>query len=351
VPASDENVSVLIVDDSSSQRAALARVMKVQGLNVVGGAADAYMARDLIFKLKPQVLTLDLQMPGIDGLTFLEKLMAYCPMPVVILSSLTSAHSELALCAMELGAVEVCPKPSGINPQGDMERLALAIRRAAHARPRTLASLPSAQPLVLAQRLAMDRVVAIGASTGGTAALAALLPQLPAAHPPLVIVQHMPPGFTAPFAARLNKLCRLTVREARDGEFLAPGLALVAPAGLQMTVIGEAGRHQVRCKEGARQHHVAPSVDVLFNSMAQAVGARGVGLLLTGMGRDGAAGLLAMRQAGARCLAQDEASSVVWGMPGAAMQCGAAEEAVALPWMAQKLAGLLRSEGAHVERA
>jgi two-component system chemotaxis response regulator CheB len=337
--------SVLLVDDSSSTRAVLAKHLKAQGLDVLGGAADPYMARDLIFKLKPDVITLDLQMPHMDGLTFLSKLMAYRPMPVVVLSALTSANRDLALRAMELGAVEVFAKPDGSNHSEDMARLAMTLRRAAHARPRPEASLRQDLGAPFKGGIDLDRVVAIGASTGGTTAIQHLLASLPANVPPLLIVQHMPAGFTHTFARRLDSQSPMRVREALDGDLLLPGHALVAPGGMHMTLEGQPGRFRVRCAPGAPVHHVVPSVDVLFHSVARKAGAKAAGVLLTGMGRDGAEGLLALRQAGAATLAQDEASSVIWGMPGEAQRLGAAESLVPLNLMGSRLLSRLESSG------
>jgi two-component system chemotaxis response regulator CheB len=331
---------VLLVDDSSAVRAALAKGLRAQGLDVVGGAADPYMARDLIFKLEPDVLTLDLQMPHMDGLSFLAKLMAYKPMPVVVLSSLTSTHRDLALQAMERGAVEVFPKPDGRAPAKAMADLALALRRAAQAHPRRSAAPPLS--LSAGTGLDLDRVVAVGASTGGTGAIHTLLSSLPQPFPPLLLVQHMPAGFTETFAQRLDRIGPIRVREARDRDRLTANQALLAPGGQHMRL--ERGSDQilrVRTAPGAPVHHVCPSVDVLFHSVAQSVGAQGIGILLTGMGRDGAEGLLAMRRRGAPTLAQDEASSVVWGMPGEAHRLGAADALVPLSLMGGRLAGLL----------
>jgi two-component system chemotaxis response regulator CheB len=328
-----------LVDDSSAVRAALAKGLRAQGIDVVGGAADPYMARDLIFKLDPDVLTLDLQMPHMDGLSFLAKLMTYKPLPVVVLSSLTNTHRELALQAMELGAVEVFPKPDGSDLALAMQGLARSLRGAARSRPRR-SELP---PLSRSDKnVDLERVVAVGASTGGTNAIQALLSSLSNPFPPLLIVQHMPPGFTDTFAQRLDRLGKMRVAEAHDGDLLVANQALLAPGGQHMRLErGSDQRLRVRCAPGEPVHHVCPSVDVLFHSVAQTMGSQGVGVLLTGMGRDGAEGLLAMRQRGAATLAQDEASSVVWGMPGEAQRIGAADSLVPLSLMGNRLASLL----------
>lgn len=349
MPRPDKPLSVLIVDDSSSVRAALAKGLMARGLDVLGGAADPYMARDLIYRLKPDVITLDLQMPGMDGLTFLGKLMAFHPLPVVVLSSLTSEKRELALQALELGAVEVFPKPDGASTAQNLDRLAEALFRAGSARLQTPPAAAPASPQSPGGTLDLQRVVAVGASTGGTQAIQALLGSLPALFPPLLIVQHMPAGFTQAFAKRLDRLGRIRVVEAEDGDLLAPGLALLAPGGMQMRLERHAGRLRVRCQEGAPVNHVAPSVDVLFHSVAEISQGRGIGVLLTGMGKDGAQGMLAMRQAGALTLAQNEASSAIWGMPREAWQLGAAEALLPLeaigPRLVQSLAAALTTRG------
>jgi two-component system chemotaxis response regulator CheB len=342
-------LKVLIVDDSAVARGVIARVLRASGLEVVGGAADAYAARDLIYATKPDILTLDLQMPRMDGLTFLSKLMAYTPMPVVVLSALTSQHRELAVKAMELGAVEVFPKPSGSNVEGELQRLASLLKRCAKAKPRQIKPLQPKDPFSQIPSspaeapLDTERVVALGASTGGTSALAEIVSALPAACPPLLIVQHMPAGFTSTFAKRLDSISKIRVLEARDGDPVLPGVALLAPGGQHMRLESRAGRLMVRCAEGPPVEHVCPSVDVLFESVALISGKRALGVLLTGMGRDGAQGMLAMRQAGARCIAQDEASSVVWGMPGEAVRLGAAEFEFPLSQIPFALCSLLRN--------
>ncbi|HXB98030.1 MAG TPA: chemotaxis-specific protein-glutamate methyltransferase CheB [bacterium] len=332
MPVSEaKSLGVLVVDDSATARAAIARGLEREGLRVLGGAADARSALALVRQLKPDVLTLDLEMPHWHGLEFLTELMRAHPMPVVVLSALAGDRRGLALQAMELGAVEVLDKGQA---HGLTQRLALALRRAALTRPRPAAGH---LPPQAARPLDLDRVVAIGASTGGTGALHQLLPSLPAEHPPILIVQHMPAGFTALFARRLDQRSALLVREAADGDVLERGVALVAPGGLHMRLERWGQRLRVRCVDGPAVHHVRPSADVLFHSVAEAAGPRSVGMLLTGMGSDGAEGLLRMRRAGARTLVQDEASSVVWGMPGSAVRLGAAEEALPLADLPQAL--------------
>ncbi len=339
-------IRVLIVDDSSLVRTVLAKKFTEAGLEVVGTAEDPFQARDLILSQHPDVLTLDLQMPRMDGLTFLDRLMTHFPLPVVILSGLTEANSEMALKALELGAVEVVDKPTGgwdeALSDGSTRGTDL-IRRligAAQAKPRRRPGKKQ-DPGLLGKpmpplNILTDRLVVIGASTGGTEALAEILETLPVEHPGILVVQHMPPFFTKSFAERLDRSCRMRVREARTGDEVKTGQVLLAPGDMNMT-LKKNGTYHVECRQTPPVHHVRPSVDVLFKSAAQAAGPRAVGVLLTGMGRDGAEGLLAMREAGAATLAQDEASSVVFGMPKEAIKLGAARQVVPLNQMAQAI--------------
>ena len=333
---------VLIIDDSAVVRSALSRELARAGLEVAGVAADPYVARDLILLKKPNVLTLDLDMPRMDGLTFLERLMAHHPMPVVVLSSLTEARSEMALRALELGAVEVIGKPGTAFAYGleetTVSRLVESLKAAANARPRRRLGTDSPDPGTLKKRgtagASSQIVVAVGASTGGTQALAELLEALPGEHPGIVVVQHMPGYFTQSFAQRLDKSCALRVREARDGDEIKDGTVLIAPGDQHLLLKRLGGKYRVECRKGPPVHHVRPSADVLFHSVAQAAGPNAVGVILTGMGRDGAEGLLAMRRSGAATLAQDEESCVVYGMPKEAVAIGAAQESVPLQGMA-----------------
>lgn len=334
---------VLIVDDSAVVRGLLSKGLTQAGLEVVGTAADPFAARDMILLKKPDVLTLDLEMPRMDGLTFLDRLMTHFPLPVVVLSSLTEARSEMALRALELGAVDVVDKPGnglsdGFN-SGSFQDLAQRIKVAALARPRRLRE-KTAAPLVWGEKRVealplSDKIVAIGASTGGTEALSEVLEPLPAHHPGILVVQHMPALFTQSFAERLNRACSMEVREARHRDEVKDGLILLAPGDYHMVLKHLDGKYFVECRQGPPVHHVRPSVDVLFHSVAQAAGARAVGVLLTGMGKDGAEGLYAMRQAGASTLGQDEESCVVYGMPREAAAMGAVSQVVALSKMAE----------------
>jgi two-component system chemotaxis response regulator CheB len=327
-------IRVLIVDDSAIVRKVLADTLAGEpDLEVVGTAPDPFVARDKILALAPDVLTLDIEMPRMDGLTFLKQLMRYRPMPVIVISSLGQASCNTALEALRLGAIEVLSKPGGPYSVGELRlQLASKIRAAAAARPRTMAPpAPAAATVEPALKSpARTSVIAIGASTGGTEAIREVLERLPADTPPIVIAQHVPPVFSAAFADRLNRICAMEVREARDGDMLGPGLALVAPGDFHMVLRKAGERYRVGVKTGPRVCYQRPSVDVLFQSVAEAAGESAVGVLLTGMGSDGAQGLLQMKRAGARTLAQDEASCVVFGMPRAAIELHAADRVLAL---------------------
>lgn len=326
-------IRVLVVDDSAVVRKALAAELSRQpGIEVVGVAMDPYVARERIIELRPDVITLDVEMPRLDGLSFLQQLMKHHPLPVVIVSSLTPAHSELALRALQLGAVEVVPKPGSTYSIPDVSgRLAHAIRAAATARVHGAhAPQRPAAPVRPFRIRTTHKLVAVGASTGGTVAIEAVLSRLPADAPGMVIVQHMPAGFTRAFAERLDQVCAMDVREAREGDQLAPGLALIAPGDRHMLLRRSGARWGVILKDGPPVHHQRPSVDVLFQSVASSAGPNALGVLLTGMGADGAEGLGAMRKSGAHTLAQDERTSVVFGMPREAIRLGAAVEVLPL---------------------
>jgi len=345
--AGERPVKVLIVDDSAVVRQLLTRELgKDPGIEVVGAAADPYAARDLIVELSPDVLTLDVEMPRMDGITFLRKLMAARPMPVIVLSSLTATGTRTAIEALAAGAVEVMAKPGSAYSLGDLSgTLAAKVKTAARVTPR--APVPGgAGAHVTATSLAVttDKVLAIGASTGGVQALTEVLSALPAACPPVVVVQHMPVRFTASFAQRLAGLCRMDVREAQDGDTAITGRVLLAPGGMHMLLRRSGAQYYVQVRDGPDVHHQKPSVDVLFDSVAKAAGANAVGAILTGMGADGAAGLLAMRNAGARTIAQDEATCVVFGMPAEAIKAGAAEHVLPLGEVARNL---IRLAGGH----
>jgi two-component system chemotaxis response regulator CheB len=332
---------VLIVDDSAIVRKILSDALASEpDLEVVGTAPDPYVARDKILALKPDVLTLDIEMPRMDGLTFLRKLMHFHPLPAVVISSLAQDSCVVAIQALELGAVEVLAKPGGPYSVGELRQtLAAKVRAAACARVRRTgpatppSPAPSGQSSVhsaVPSALPAASIVAIGASTGGTEAIAAILSRLPKECPPIAIAQHIPAVFSKAFADRLNRTCAIEAREAQDNDELRPGLALIAPGDFHMMVRREGARCFVTVKTGPRVCYQRPSVDVLFTSVADVAGSGAVGVLLTGMGKDGAQGLLKMRNAGAHTIAQDEASCVVYGMPREAAELGAAARVLPL---------------------
>jgi two-component system chemotaxis response regulator CheB len=324
-------IRVLVVDDSAIVRQVLTEELsRYADIEVVGSAVDPYVARDKIVRDSPDVITLDIEMPRMDGLSFLAKLMKYQPMPVVVVSSLTPENSETALRALRLGAIDVIAKPGSAYTTPDVGgKLVRAIRAGASARlPQAQAPSAAASVAVSGDALAgvktTHKVLAIGASTGGTKAIEAVLTALPSTTPGTVVVQHMPEHFTATFAARLDQVCRMEVREARDSDLVAPGLALIAPGNHHLLLQRSGARYTVRVKDGPPAHHQRPSVDVLFHSVASQAGRNAIGVLLTGMGADGAKGLLAMRQSGAHTIAEAEESCVVFGMPREAIALGAA---------------------------
>lgn len=343
---SGQKIKVLIVDDSAIVRKMLAEALASEpDLEVVGTAPDPFIARDKILSLRPDVLTLDIEMPRMDGLTFLKKLMRFHPLPIIVISSLGQASGHIALEALQCGAVEVLAKPGGPYSVGELKHdLPQKVRAAAHARiarpaPETTAPAPPVRraPSRALAGQSSSAVIAIGASTGGTEAIREVLTALPESSPAIVIVQHIPPVFSTAFANRLNNVCRIQVKEASDGDRVVPGLALVAPGNLHMTLRKRGGEYSVSVHDGPRVCYQRPSVDVLFESVAEAAGRDAVGAILTGMGADGAQGLLKMKRAGARTIAQDEASCVVFGMPREAIRLGAADRIVPLDRVAAEL--------------
>ncbi|WP_309672468.1 chemotaxis response regulator protein-glutamate methylesterase [Gemmatimonas sp.] len=336
-------VRVLIVDDSALVRRILSDALsKHDDIEVVGTATDPYVARERIVQLRPDVITLDIEMPRMDGLSFLSKLMRHFPLPVVVVSSLTPQNSETALRALALGAVDVIAKPGSSLAAGDVaEELVRAVRAASHARVVKRVDTAEAPPVpgrsAIASLNTTNKIIALGASTGGTQALEHVLRRFPVDAPGTVIVQHMPEHFTLSFAKRLDQVCAMRVQEAKDGDFAVPGLALVAPGGKHLVLQASGARWAVRVKDGPKVHHQRPAVDVLFQSVARSAGRNAVGALLTGMGADGAKGLLAMRQAGAYTVAQNEETCVVYGMPREAVKLDAAVDVLPLDRIADAL--------------
>ena len=344
-------IRVLIVDDSALARRAISNALSDDSeIEVVGAASDAYGARDEILALQPDVVTLDLEMPRMDGLTFLKILQEHYPVPVVVVSSLTPSGSAKALEALAAGAIDVLPKPDGTGNLGQLaHQLAYHVKAAAssrrearHLRPAS-AQAVLARPAICPGSFSARRAILIGSSTGGVEALRFLLPQLPDGLPPIVVVQHIPANFSRILAEHLNGLCPFTVREAVDGDELRPGLCLLAPGDFHVALVAaKVGRgYRVRLAQSPPVHHCRPSVDVLFRSAAELAGDQAVAALLTGMGVDGARGLQMLRAAGSRTIAQDEESCVVFGMPQAAIKLGAAEEVASLERMPEAILGAL----------
>ncbi len=335
-----KKIKVLCVDDSALVRGLMTEIINGHpDMKVVATAPDPLVARELIKQHNPDVLTLDVEMPRMDGLDFLEKLMRLRPMPVVMVSSLTERGGEITMRALELGAIDFVTKSKLGIRDGLLEYselIADKIRAASRARLRAPAAVA---PLRLrSPYTSSEKLVILGASTGGTEAIREVLQPLPPDSPAILITQHMPAGFTRSFAQRLDALCAVTVREATHAERVLPGHVYLAPGGEQHMKLDRSGANYVialQASEPVNRHR--PSVDVLFQSAAQAAGRNAIGVLLTGMGKDGAAGLLAMKRAGAHTLAQDEASCVVFGMPREAIQLGAADEVVPLSEMSERI--------------
>ena len=347
---------VLIVDDSAVVRQMLSEILASDpGIEVVGTAADPLLAREKIKRLAPDVITLDVEMPRMDGLAFLENLMRLHPLPVVMISSLTERGADTTLQALALGAVDFVSKPKfdvARGLQAYAEEIIGKVKMAARSRVRTLvrpptpritldAVAPKAPPRSIQFRTT-DRLIAIGASAGGTEALRVVLEGMPADAPAVVLTQHLPATFSTPFAERLDRHSAMSVREASDGEAVLPGHAYLPPGGKHLRIIRDGARWRCRVDDGPAVNRHKPAVDVLFRSVAESAGANAIGAILTGMGDDGARGLLDLRNAGAPTLVQDEATSVVWGMPGAAFKLGAAEEMVPLERIAERLMALAR---------
>jgi len=348
-------VKVLVVDDSALVRSLLAEIIRSDpGLQLVGAAPDAYVARDMVKQFSPDVITLDIEMPRMDGLSFLEKLMAARPTPVLMISTLTEAGAEATLQALELGAVDFIPKPklsiaAGIQAYRDLilEKLHEVARvRVSAIRKRPDAPVAIGEKLTPRRLTGTEKIIAIGASTGGTEAIKDVLMQLPANVPGIVITQHMPPGFTRSFAQRLDRLTRLHVVEATGGERILPGHAYLAPGNFHLLVERSGADYKVKLSDAEQVHRHRPAVDVMMKSVAQAGGKNVLGVLLTGMGKDGAQGMADIRAQGGYTFAQDEASCVVYGMPREAVAMGAVDAIVSLDDMGAALLEKLKSMGA-----
>ena len=345
-----KRIRVLIVDDSALVRNILKQGLSMDpGIEVVGAAVDPYVARDMIIKHRPDVLTLDVEMPRMDGVEFLRKFMPQYPLPVVMVSALTQRGKQITLDALEAGAVDFVTKPGTDVARGlsaMMMELRTKVKIASTANVshwKHTDQTPKAGVLHATKALAesTDKVIAIGASTGGTEAIKNVITRFPATMPGVVIVQHMPAGFTKMFAERMNSLCAMEAKEAENGDRVMPGRILLAPGDFQMTVRRSGGIYQVDCKPGEKVCGHCPSVEVLMQSVSEHVGANAIGVMLTGMGHDGADAMGAMRKAGARTLAQDEKTSVVFGMPKEAFKRGGAERLVPLDEIAPSVMGLL----------
>jgi two-component system chemotaxis response regulator CheB len=342
-----KKIRVLVVDDSAVVRRMISDALSQDPeIEVVGSACDPYVARDMILQLEPDVLTLDIEMPRMDGLTFLKILQEHRPMPVVIVSSLTTAGSKIALRAMELGAVDVVAKQNSAWNIGSLrDQLAHRVKGAARAR-LSLLHQPSGGVTESSGGASFlpRQLLVLGASTGGTEAIKSVLSRLPAELPGICIVQHIPPVFSKTFAERLNECCALEVREAVHGDDVRPGLALIAPGDYHMTVEWAGTGYRVRLRQDPPIHFTRPAVDMLFNSAAQCAGRHAVGVLLTGMGRDGAQGMQQLKMAGAVNLAQNEATCVVYGMPRAAVELGVVDRVLPLDHMPHAIIHALREK-------
>ena len=357
-----KKIRVVVVDDSALVRSLLAEIINRQrDMECIGTANDPLIAREMIRELNPDVITLDVEMPRMDGIDFLGRLMRLRPMPVVMISTLTERGAEVTMKALELGAIDFVAKPrvglaSGLNDLAEQIVDKIRIAAVAHVRRGAVRDIPvavaplhpvgasvtSASPGGLLGRLSTEKLICIGASTGGTEAIKEVLVQMPADSPAIVITQHMPPGFTTSFAARLNGLCQITVKEAVNGERILPGHAYIAPGGKQFHVARSGANYVAVVDDGPAVNRHKPSVEVLFKSAAAVVGRNAFGIMLTGMGNDGAAAMREMKDAGSYNYVQDEASCIVFGMPREAIAHGAADEVLPLSQIAGALLARLR---------
>ncbi|MDR3459034.1 MAG: chemotaxis response regulator protein-glutamate methylesterase [Verrucomicrobiae bacterium] len=344
-----KKIRVLVVDDSAVVRRMITESLSLDPeIEVIGTACDPFVARERILELNPDVMTLDIEMPRMDGLTFLRILQQHRPMPVIVISSLTQAGSRAALDAMEYGAVDVLAKPQSAWNLGDLrEQLARRVKGAMRARLSNLRpSGPKSAPITQAEgggHYQPRQLIVMGASTGGTEAIKDVLTRLPAGLPGILIVQHIPPVFSKTFAERLNEACAFEVREATHGDEVRPGTALIAPGDYHMVVVWENNAYRVQLRQDPPIHHTRPAVDMLFNSAARCAGASAVGVILTGMGRDGAQGMQQLKAAGAINLVQNEQTCVVYGMPRAAVELGVVDRVLPLDHIPHAILHALRA--------
>lgn len=351
-----KKIKVLIVDDSAIVRSVLnERLSTFDDIEVIGVAPDAYVARTKILKLKPDVITLDIEMPRMDGLTFLSKLMAYNPMPVIIVSSVTTRDSNAAIKAMEIGAFDVVNKPNNEFSVDDViDDIVFKIRQANSVKDTYITNEEAVKKSIANKKVVFDsdilstisttdKMIAIGSSTGGTIALEYILKSLPLNMPPILITQHMPPKFTYQFARRLNDISALTVKEAENGDAIMPGHAYIAQGGFHLIVKRKGSMLYTHLDDGEKINFQKPAVDVMFHSIAKTVGVNTFALLLTGMGKDGAKGMLELKEKGAYTIAQDEKSSVVWGMPKTAIDIDAHKEILALKDIPKRIVDLVHN--------
>lgn len=354
-----KKIRVIVVDDSALVRSLLAEIINRQhDMECIATASDPLIARELIREMNPDVVTLDVEMPRMDGIDFLERIMRLRPMPVLMISTLTERGAEVTMRALELGAVDFVAKPRAGVANGlaqlsteivDKIRVASAarVRRIVAPKPAPVAAAApvKAEPSSILRRVSTEKIIAIGASTGGTEAIREVLEPLPGDMPAIVITQHMPPGFTASFAARLNGLCQITVREATNGERIMPGHAYIAPGGKQFSITRSGANYVAVVEDTPPVNRHRPSVEVLFRSVAQHAGHNAIGVMLTGMGNDGAAAMREMKDAGSYNFVQDEASSIVFGMPREAIAHGAEHEVLPLKQIAAAVIARVRSGG------
>lgn len=343
-------IKVLVVDDSALIRSLLSEIIaQAPDIELVGAAPDAYVAKDMVMKLKPDVITLDIEMPKVDGLTFLDKLMKARPTPVLMISTLTEKGADATIRSMELGAIDFIAKPKldvvkGIGAY--QEEIIQKIRTAAATTPKARAKTASNVTPIPIQYSGTETIVGIGASTGGTEAIRQVLEQLSPAFPATVITQHMPPSFTKSFAQRLDGLCKINVHEAKDNERILPGNAYIAPGDKHMEIVKSGADYRISLNDGPLVSGHKPAVDVMFESLAKVVGKNVVATVLTGMGSDGAKGLLSLFKAGAITMVQDEASCVVYGMPRVAVELGATKHIIPLEKMGKALTKAVEQKGA-----